>query len=72
VACVLLAGQVIVGFCASFTVTMNVQVLVFPAASVAPQMTVLAPIGKGNPLAKLGAIIAATTPEQLSVAVGAA
>ena len=39
-----LAGQVIVGFSVSLTVTVWVQVWVLPAASVAVQVTVVVPI----------------------------
>ena len=40
------AGQVIVGFWVSFTVTVCVQVCIFPATSLAVQVTVVTPIGK--------------------------
>jgi hypothetical protein len=60
------AGQVIPT--AATTVTLKVQVLVFPAASVAVQVTVLVPTGKVVPE---GGLQTAVTPGQLSVAVGA-
>jgi hypothetical protein len=48
-----LAGQVIEGCSVSFTVTVNEQVLVLPAASVALKVLVVVPTGKvlpdGNP-----------------------
>ena len=60
------AGQVIVGFLVSFTVTICVQVSVFPAASFAVQVTVVSPIGKTN-----GALfVTVTVPLQLSDVVG--
>jgi len=64
--CVILAGQVIVGTCASTTVTVNVQLAVWPAASVAVAVTVVVPTGKKLPDAGLYPIL---TPGQLSLAV---
>ena len=64
----MLAGQVIVGFCASTTVTVNVQLAVWPAASVAVAVTVVVPTGKKLPDAGLYPIL---TPGQLSLAVAA-
>ena len=49
----MLAGQVIVGFCASTTVTVNVHEAVLPAASVAVAVTVVVPTGKKLPDAGL-------------------
>jgi len=66
---VILAGQVIVGACVSITVIVNVQVAVLPAASVAVDVTVVAPTGKKLPDAGL---LATVTPGQLSLTVGAA
>jgi hypothetical protein len=39
------AGQLIVGFSVSFTVTLCVQVAVFPLVSVTVQVTVVVPFG---------------------------
>jgi hypothetical protein len=39
------AGQLIVGFSVSFTVTLCVQVAVFPLVSVTVQVTVVTPFG---------------------------
>ena len=61
------AGQVTVGACVSCTVTVNVQVPVFAAASVAVHVTVVVPTGKVDPDA--GAHTTAA-PGQLSDAVG--
>jgi hypothetical protein len=47
--CVILAGQVITGACASVTVTVNVQLDVLLAASVAVAVTVVVPTGKNDP-----------------------
>src|SRR5687767_5065135 len=41
--CVILAGQMMTGGCVSFTVTVNEQVAVFPAASAAVYVTVVTP-----------------------------
>ena len=62
----MLAGQVIVGACVSFTVTVNEQVAVLPPASVAVQLTGVVPFGKAEPEAGVQATV---TPGQLSVAV---
>jgi hypothetical protein len=56
-----------VGNCASATVTVKVQVLLLPHASVAVEVTVVVPIGNANPLAGLLTIVIG--PAQLSVAV---
>jgi hypothetical protein len=61
------AGQVIVGFCVSFTVTVKVQIFVLPLQSVAVLVTVVVPTGKAKPLAEL--LVTVTVPAQLSVAV---
>ena len=62
-----MAGQVTVGGCVSLTVTVNEQVAVLPDPSVAVQVTVVVPFGKGDPLLGIHATVA---PEQLSFAVG--
>jgi hypothetical protein len=62
------AGAVMVGDSVSFTVTVKLHVAVLPAASVAMQLTVLAPFGKVEPV---GGSHATVTPGALSVAVGA-
>ena len=59
-----LAGQVIAGFSVSFTVTWNVQLDVFPEASVAVAVTVVAPTGNVDPEAGEAETVA---PGQLSV-----
>lgn len=41
--------QTIIGGSVSFTVTVNVQLAVFPEASVAVQVTVVVPTGKKDP-----------------------
>ena len=63
-----LAGQVIVGFCASSTVTVKVQLLVLPLASVAVLVTVVTPMGKVLPL---GGVLTRFVTLQLSVALTA-
>jgi hypothetical protein len=63
-----LAGQVIVGFSVSVTVTLWVQLWVLPAASVAVQVTVVVPIV--NTAGASLVIIKSAPDEQLSVAVG--
>ena len=50
----------------SLTVTVNVQVDLLPAASVAVEVTVVMPIGKAEPE---GGLETTVTPGQLSVAV---
>jgi hypothetical protein len=67
---VILAGQVIDGACVSVTVTLKPHEPVLPLASVAEQITVVVPFGKLDPLA--GTQVTELTPEQLSMAVGAA
>jgi hypothetical protein len=62
------AGQAIVGFCVSLTVTVKVQEPSLLLASFTVQVTVETPFGKGEPDA--GVHTTAPTPEQLSVAVG--
>ena len=64
------AGAVIVGFCVSFTVTVKLDVVVLPAASVALYVTVVVPTGKVDPLTG-PAVCAMLLPVQLSAAVGA-
>ena len=66
---VMFAGQLIVGFTASFTVTVNEQAAVRPAPSVTVQLTDVVPLGKATPEA--GVQTTAPCPSgQLSVAVG--
>lgn len=48
---VTLAGQVTVGACVSFTVTVKVQLAVLPAKSVAVEVTVVVPTANTLPLA---------------------
>ena len=55
----------ITGGMLSVTVTVCVHVEIFPLASVAVHVTVVAPFGK-----VAGALLLMTTPEQLSLAVG--
>ena len=62
----MLAGQAITGFSVSLTVTVNVQLAVLPAASVAVLVTVVVPFGKVEPE---GGLLTTVTPGQLSVAV---
>lgn len=64
----MLAGQMIVGFWLSLTVTVNVQLAVLFAASWAVQVTVVGPFGKVEPDGGLQLTVA---PEQLSLADGA-
>ena len=63
----MLAGQLMVGFWVSLTVTVNEQLLELPAASVAVTVTVVVPLGKTEPD---GGLLTMVTSEQLSVAVG--
>ena len=67
---VMLAGQVIVGACVSFTVTVKLQVAVFGgvAASLTVHVTVVTPFANAVPDA--GVQTGVPTPGQLSVAVG--
>jgi hypothetical protein len=60
------AGQVIVGFCVSVTVTICVQVAVNPLASVTVQVTVVEPVG----YAVDGWLFVTEATEQLSAVVG--
>jgi hypothetical protein len=62
------AGQRMAGRSRSFTVTVKLQVVVLPAASVAAQLTVVTPRGKAEPLVGAHATLA---PAQLSVTDGA-
>jgi hypothetical protein len=64
------AGQVIVGFWVSLTVTVKVQLAELFEPSSTVQVTVVMPLGKVAPLA--GEQAGAPTPEQLSVAVALA
>jgi hypothetical protein len=68
VTAVTFAGHMITGGCVSFTVMVNVQVAVLPAASVAVPVTVVTPFGKVEPD---GGEATRVGTEQLSVAVGA-
>ena len=61
------AGQVTLGFSVSITVTVKLQLALFPTASVAVQMTVVTPLKKVVPDG--GEKVRFATPEQLSVAV---
>jgi len=61
-------GQEIIGASVSLTVTVNVQALVLPLASVAMQVTVVTPWGKIDPGAGTQLVVTG----QLSAAVGAA
>lgn len=63
---VLFAGQVMVGGCASLTVTVNWQLALLFDASVAVQVTVVVPFGNVEPV---GGTQSTVTPGQLSVAV---
>jgi hypothetical protein len=63
----ILAGHVMVGACASLTVTVNEQVAVLLEASVATHDTVVMPFGKAEPDGGVQSVVA---PEQLSVVVG--
>jgi len=63
-----LAGQTTTGGSVSLTVTVKVQLLVLPAASVAVQVTGVAPVPKLDPV---GGLQVTVTPGQLSLAVGA-
>src|SRR5437762_1302746 len=61
-------GQVITGNWVSFTVTLNMQLALFPLASSAVQVTTFVPLAKALPFVGLQVTV---TPEQLSVAVAA-
>jgi hypothetical protein len=65
------AGQVIVGFSLSLTVTVKLHVDVLPAASVAEYILVVVPIPKKAPLANPDSKPGVTL-EQLSEALGTA
>ena len=65
---VMLAGQVATGGSLSTTVTVKLQMALWPCASLAVQLTVLVPTRKSEPLAGLQLIVA---PGQLSLAVAA-
>jgi len=70
VAFVMLAGQVIVGACISFTVTVKLQLELLPDASLTEQLTVVMPLANVAPEA--GLHVGAPTPGQLSLTAGAA
>jgi len=61
----MLAGQAMAGFSVSLTMTAKLQLLVFPLASVAVQLTVLLPFAKVLPLV---GVQLTSTPGQLSLA----
>lgn len=63
---VISAGQAIVGFSVSLTVTVKEQLAVLPDASVAVLVTVVVPFGKVEPE---GGLLTTVTPGQLSLAV---
>src|SRR5437762_14155903 len=63
----MLAGQVMEGFSVSLTVTVKLHDFVLPQASVATQLTLLAPFGNAEPDA--GAHVTFGLGSQLSVAV---
>lgn len=63
------AGQVTVGACVSLIFTVNEQLAELPCASVTEQFTVVVPFGKVEP--EGGIQVAAPTPGQLSLTVGA-
>src|SRR5258708_11915380 len=64
----MLAGQTNCGACLSSTTTRNAQVLVFPAASVATQLTTFVPFGNVEPE---GGVETTVAVPQLSVALTA-
>ena len=64
---VTLLGQIMLGFCVSFTVTLNEQELELPWSSVTVQLTVVVPTS--NVLPDAGLQLGVPTPGQLSVAV---
>jgi hypothetical protein len=66
--CTIGAGQLVVGFSVSLTVTENVQLAVWLDVSVAVQVTVVDPLGNAVPEAGEQPTV---TPGQLSVADGA-
>lgn len=63
----MLVGQVTVGFCVSFTVTVKVQLAGLLEASLTVHITVVVPLGKVDP--DDGEHTGVPTPVQLSVAV---
>jgi hypothetical protein len=63
------AGQVITGGWVSVTVTVKLQLVELPAASVTEQLTVVVPFGNDEPEA--GEQFGAPTPVQLSPTAGA-
>ncbi len=68
---VIAAGQAMTGDCRSLMVTVNWQVVVLPAASVARKTFVVVPTGKVEPLDRPD-IWTEVAPGQLSVAAGVA
>ena len=65
---VMLAGQMIAGFCVSLTVTLNEHFAGLPLASCTMQVTVLTPFGNVAPGG--GVQLTLPIPEQLSLAGG--
>ena len=63
-----MAGQTTTGGSVSLTITVKLQLLVLPAASVAVQVTGVVPVLKLEPV---GGVQVTVTPGQLSVAPGA-
>src|SRR5260370_995062 len=66
----MLAGQLGLGFSVSLTVTLKLQSVWLPAASVTRKVLMVVPTGKVAPLAR-PAVCAAVAPGQLSVPTGA-
>ena len=64
----MLAGQLSVGLWLSLTVTVKLQELLLPAASVTEQVTVVTPFAKAEP--DEGLQVTVPTPAQLSLAAG--
>jgi hypothetical protein len=64
-----LAGQVIFGGCASFTVTVKLHTAELPAPSVAIKATVVCPFGNAEPLGK--PLVLVIVKLQFSVTTGA-
>ena len=64
------AGQTICGACVSLTVTVKLQLLLLPAASVTSKVLIVAPFEKAEPLGR-PAVWIVVWPGQLSVPAGA-
>ncbi len=69
--CTISAGQVSTGSSLSTTVTLNIQVDVFPSLSVTESVTAVVPTGKAEPLAGVATISPEMFPSSVSVAVPA-